>query len=178
MGVKYRGLFFLISLGAVSAAGWSCQTTPESMDGGLQPPDAGDAGQLSDAGSPDAGDAGALRDAGTPDAGPCCSYWDGGTCSNKLNCPCFSSDDCPPTHRCESEDSTGLHVYCKPGVRGPGLVGATCQGELDCRSALCTELSSTVKYCSALCGTKSDCPAVLPKCIYIAFDVNRSICSP
>ncbi|MHB8877501.1 MAG: hypothetical protein ACYC8T_27740, partial [Myxococcaceae bacterium] len=121
-------------------------------------------------------DAGSL-DAGF-DAGAGSRYWDGGTCAVKTDCPCFSSDDCPPTHWCHSEDTSGLHVYCVAGTRGSGVAGAACTGEADCASALCTDSSISGQRCSALCDSPSECPAVLPKCLYVGFGVDRSICAP
>ena len=129
-----------------------------------------------DSGTPDAG---RPTDAGTPvDAGNPSRFWDGGACSVKTDCPCFSSDDCAPTFWCHSEDSSGTKVYCIPGPRGPGAAGATCAGETDCASALCIDSSTAGMRCSALCATAADCPSSLPKCTYVGFGVDRSLCSP
>jgi hypothetical protein len=140
-----------------------------------------DAGQPLDAGAADAGtstDAGLTSDAGTSaDAGPAGRYWDGGTCAVKTDCPCFSSDDCGPGFTCHSEDSTGTHVYCEPGSRGTGAAGAPCSTEADCQSALCVDGTSGTR-CSVLCSTPNDCPASLPRCTYVGFGVERSLCSP
>jgi hypothetical protein len=112
-----------------------------------------------------------------PDGGSRHSFWDGGSCATKTDCPCFSSDDCGPGFTCQSEDSSGLNVWCKPGTRGDGGVGAACAVEGDCESALCTD-SNAGMYCSALCSGDGDCPSVLPRCVYIGFGIERSICSP
>lgn len=146
-------------------------------------PDGGGAGGggTNDAGSTDAGagDAGLPVDAGTyADGGSPNRYWDGGTCTLATDCPCFSSDDCGPGFYCHSEDSTGLKVFCVPGARGTGLAGDPCAGEADCLSALCTDSSSTGKRCSALCDLPAECPPTLPRCVYIGFGVDRSICAP
>ena len=127
------------------------------------------------------GGGGGTVDAGPttyPDGGSRFTYWDGGTCAVKTDCPCFSSDDCGPGFTCHSEDSTGVNVFCIPGARGAGLVGAGCIGEADCASALCTDSASAGMKCSALCGGAVDCAPSLPRCIDIGFGVNRSICSP
>lgn len=123
-------------------------------------------------------DAGVVFDAGpTPvDAGS--EYWDGGACADKRECPCFSSDDCAPTHVCHSEDDSGLAVFCIPGARGPGSAGATCRGQGDCASALCVDGANSAQVCSVLCASPADCPAVLPRCLFIGFGVDRSICAP
>lgn len=113
------------------------------------------------------------------DGGSMHRYWDGGSCAVKTDCPCFSSDDCGPGFTCRSEDSSGNNVWCVPGARGDGGVGATCTGEADCLSALCVSGSgSTSSVCSALCDSVADCPAVAPRCTYIGFGVDRSICRP
>ena len=135
-------------------------------------PDAGmDAG--TDAGFDAGTDAGSTTDAGNPSR-----YWDGGTCTVKTDCPCFSNDDCAPDFHCVSEDATGLHVYCLPGARGTGAPGTACTVEGDCASALCVEPSSGPHLCSRLCDVPADCPSSLPRCIYIGFGVDRSVCSP
>lgn len=171
----------------------ACTPALPGPDGG-QAPDAGgaDAG-AADAGATDAGatdggpsDAGATdggagdggtADGGRPDAGGS-RYWDGGSCAVKTDCPCFSNDDCAPTHWCHSEDSTGLNVWCIPGARGTGAAGAQCTGETDCASALCIDSTSAGTRCSALCDGPADCPSTLPTCLYVGFGVDRSICSP
>lgn len=113
-----------------------------------------------------------------PDGGSWYRYWDGGSCATKTDCPCFSSDDCGPGFTCVSEDSSGTNVWCKPGVRGAGGPGVTCTGEAQCFSALCVSGASTAQYCSGLCDTAADCPANLPRCQYVGFGVERSICAP
>ncbi len=142
-------------------------------------PDAG----VADSGVADSGvpDAGAVVDAGLtryPDGGSLFRYWDGGTCAVKTECPCFSSDDCGPGFTCHSEDSSGTKVFCIPGARGAGLVGAACTGERDCLSALCVDSTSSGQKCSALCEVVGECAVPLPRCTYIGFGVDRSICSP
>ncbi|MER2559700.1 MAG: hypothetical protein ABTQ32_03215 [Myxococcaceae bacterium] len=134
-----------------------------------------------DAGVPDAGarDAGQPVDAGTPtDAGNPSRFWDGGSCAVKTDCPCFSSDDCAPTFRCFSEDTSGTNIWCLPGPRGAGVAGDVCTSETDCASALCIEPRVGAKRCSQLCDAPADCPSTLPRCLAIGFGVNRSICSP
>ncbi len=148
----------------------------------VDPVDAGttvaDAGGGSDAGAPDAG----VPDAGGPtkypDGGSLFRYWDGGTCTVKTDCPCFSSDDCGPGFTCHSEDTSGTNVFCVPGTRGAGLVGAPCAGEADCLSALCIDSATTGQNCSALCDSVADCVSALPRCLYIPFGPAQSICSP
>ncbi|MFT3712582.1 MAG: hypothetical protein QM817_33455 [Archangium sp.] len=131
-----------------------------------------DAGNTVDAGRLDAG-------ATTyPDGGSISRYWDGGSCAVKTDCPCFSSDDCGPGFFCHSEDTTGTKVWCVPGARGPGAVGAPCSSEADCFSSLCIEASDGGNGCSALCETAAECAPSLPQCRYIGFGVDRSICSP
>lgn len=122
-------------------------------------------------------DAGTLSDAGA-DAGTCCRFWDGGTCTIKTQCPCFSSDDCPPTHRCQSEDDTDTNVFCVPGARGTQGLGKPCASEADCQSALCVDTVTAGLTCSALCYATKECPAVLPRCIYVGFGVDRALCMP
>jgi hypothetical protein len=146
---------------------------PVVADAGAADAGALDAGQL-DAGTvaPDAG-----RVALLPDGGSTSRYWDGGACAVKTDCPCFSSDDCGPGFTCHSEDATGVNVFCVAGPRGDAGVGAPCTVEADCQSALCTD-SSAGQRCSALCTTASDCPSSLPKCTYVGFGVERSVCGP
>lgn len=113
-----------------------------------------------------------------PDGGSRSRFWDGGTCAVKTDCPCFSSDDCGPGFTCHSEDNTGVHVYCVPGARGAGVAGAPCTGEGDCESALCVDSASSGQKCSALCDVAGECPVILPKCTYVGFGIERSLCSP
>ncbi len=96
----------------------------------------------------------------------------------KTDCPCFSNDDCGPGFRCVSEDNTGTQVWCVPGARGTGAPGDVCTVEGDCASALCVEPNMGPSRCSRLCETANDCPPTLPRCLYIGFGVDRSICSP
>lgn len=112
-----------------------------------------------------------------PDAGTTTRYWDGGTCTGQ-SCPCFSSDDCGLTQYCHSLDTSGANVFCTAGYRGAGLVGAPCSGESDCFSALCVEASDGGKSCSALCDSATECVPALPKCLYVGFGIDRSLCSP
>jgi hypothetical protein len=95
----------------------------------------------------------------------------------KTDCPCFSSDDCGPGFSCQSEDATGLNVFCKPGPRGDGGVGAPCAGEADCDSALCVSATGGDR-CSALCSGPQDCPPSLPTCLFVGFGIDRFLCSP
>ena len=146
-------------------------------------PDGGGAGGGTGGGAGGAPDAG--NDAGI-DAGPSTysdggsryRYWDGGSCAVATDCPCFSSDDCGPGFSCHSQDSSGANVFCVPGARGAGEAGDSCTGEADCASALCTDSASSGMKCSALCDLAAECPPSLPRCIYIGFGVDRSICSP
>lgn len=156
-------------------------------DAGSETPDAGDAAHDAGAETPDAGDAAPDAGAETPDAGSggwpdggaLSPYWDGGTCAVKEDCPCFSSDDCGPGFTCHSEDDTGYEVWCVPGQRGTGLAGDPCTGEADCLSALCTDsVDVGVMRCSSLCGDDADCPPSQPRCTYIGFGIDRSICAP
>src|SRR5262245_14574590 len=59
----------------------------------------------------------------------------GPDCSQPGACPCFTSYDCPAGTYCHAESE--MQVYCTPGARGTGGLGATCTGERDCKSALC-----------------------------------------
>lgn len=170
--LRSSALLSLLVLAACSS------TVGPATDAGT---DAGriDAGQ-NDSGEIDSGTLDAGRDAGpvTVDAG-CCDFWDGGSCAVKTDCPCFSSDDCPPTHWCHSEDDTGANVFCIPGARGTGLVGDGCTGETDCRSALCISSSTAGMRCSALCVEDAGtCHPSLPRCLYVGFGVDRFLCSP
>jgi hypothetical protein len=113
-----------------------------------------------------------------PDGGSWYRYWDGGSCATKTDCPCFSSDDCGPGFTCVSEDTSGTNVWCKPGARGVGSAGVTCTGEAQCFSALCVSGASSAQYCSGLCDTAADCPSSVPRCQYVGFGVDRSICVP
>ena len=134
-----------------------------------------DAGVVVDAGA----DAGVVMDAGArPDAGNSSCYWDGGSCAQASDCPCFSSDDCAPTFYCHSRDATGLNVYCEPGARGAGALGVPCANEADCASALCVHASDGGSFCSALCDVAAQCVPALPKCTYVGFGTERSLCSP
>lgn len=100
-------------------------------------------------------------------------------CSGADACAsCFSNDDCPPAETCHSFDSTGERIYCVPGARGTSPAGAPCTSEADCASALCIESDKAGHLCSALCVDAGSCPPALPRCIYIGFGVDRSICSP
>jgi hypothetical protein len=147
--------------------------------GGSGGPVGGGMGGGTDAGSDSGTDAGTSNDAGTyPDGGSPYRYWDGGACTTATDCPCFSSDDCGPGFYCHSQDSSGANVFCVPGARGTGGPGDSCSGEADCASALCTDSASSGMKCSALCDIAAECPASLPRCIYIGFGVDRSICSP
>ncbi|MCX5746597.1 MAG: hypothetical protein NT062_29320, partial [Proteobacteria bacterium] len=87
-------------------------------------------------------------------------------CPNVGDCPCFSNDDCPPTHACVSQDPSGTMVSCVLGPRGTGIAGDVCTGEADCASALCVDDASGGRRCSALCGAGlPTCPATLPTCL-------------
>lgn len=142
----------------------------------------GGGGAVLDAGTGGGGGGGGMTmDAGLSryaDGGSTSRYWDGGTCATKSDCPCFSSDDCGPGFRCVSEDSSGLNVFCVPGARGAGFVGAPCTGESDCFSALCVSGSDGGQACSALCDVVAECAPTVPKCTYVGFGIDRSICSP
>ena len=169
-------------IGADAGTGEDAGTTDAGKkDAGSTDAGSTDAGSP-DAGSPDAGAADAGLDAGTTDAGRTDAgssrFWDGGSCAVKTDCPCFSSDDCAPTFWCHSEDSTGTKIFCIPGSRGPGAAGAACVGETDCASALCIDSSTAGQRCSAVCDKPADCPSSLPKCTYVGFGVDRSLCSP
>lgn len=152
------------------------------IDAGLADAGSSDAG-LPDAGLPDAGPTDAGRadagsgDAGLGDAGNPSRYWDGGACVPKEDCPCFSSDDCAPTFRCQSEDMSGTRVFCVPGARGPGATGQPCVDEASCQSALCVSGRDGGSLCSALCETVADCAASVPRCVFVAF-ADRRMCLP
>jgi hypothetical protein len=161
----------IVSLGLIGAL-LACGPSGSALDAGTMDAGATDAGHPSDAGSADAG---ATR---YPDGGSVSRYWDGGACAVKTDCPCFSSDDCGPGFFCHSEDMTGANVWCVPGPRGPGAVGAPCSTEADCFSSLCIEASDGGHGCSALCDTAAECAASVPQCRFIGFGVDRSICSP
>lgn len=144
----------------------ACGSSPSVTDAGL------DAGTLPFDAGLDAGASGRY-----PDGGTMYRNWDGGTCAVKADCPCFSSDDCGPGFVCRSEDSTGLAVYCVPGERGDGGVGAPCQTEADCVSALCIDRSAG-SFCSAICSSAADCVPSLPRCLPLAFGPPQPICAP
>lgn len=152
----------------------SCGAVTAPVDAG---PDAGPPG-AADAGADGGLDAGPRRGV-YPDGGSMYRFWDGGACAVKTECPCFSSDDCGPGFTCRSEDSSGTQVWCVPGARGDGGVGAACSLEGDCLSALCvTGGSASQSVCSALCDTAADCAPAVPRCTYIGFGVDRAICQP
>lgn len=152
-----RAVLLLVAISA-------CSPVSSAVDAGV------------DSGTPDAGQS---TDAGTPvDAGNPSRFWDGGSCAVKTDCPCLSSDDCAPTFRCFSEDTTGLNVWCLPGPRGAGVAGDPCTSQTDCASALCVEPRVGPNRCSQLCDVPADCPSTLPRCIALGFGVDRSICSP
>ena len=175
------------SCGAAGAACQSCsvqhancvaQTCVVSPDGGGT---GGSGGGATGGGGGATGGGGGATDAGATtyaDGGTRSRFWDGGACAVETDCPCFSSDDCGPGFYCHSKDSTGANVFCVAGARGTGLAGDTCAGEADCLSALCTDSTSTGMRCSALCDVPAECPATLPRCTYIGFGVDRSICAP
>ncbi len=134
-------------------------------------PDAGGGGGGGDAGAQDAG-------GGSVDAGNPSRFWDGGSCMPKDDCPCFSSDDCAPTFTCRSEDMSGTRVFCEPGARGVGAVGAPCVDEASCQSALCVSgRGDAGSRCSALCETAADCAPSVPRCVFLAF-ADRRMCLP
>lgn len=118
-----------------------------------------------------------------PDGGP----KDGGAtavdapaaiCTAPGECPCFSNYDCPESHACTSLDDTGENVWCLEGPRGIGVAGVPCEVETDCASALCVEDASGAFRCSDLCEEPEDCPDELPRCLFIGFGVDESICAP
>jgi hypothetical protein len=97
-------------------------------------------------------------------------------CPTATSCPCFTNYDCPDSYACVSQDDTGTNIYCVPGQRGTGAVGAPCTGEADCASALCVDGSSGMS-CSDLCDSEMDCVTSLPMCIAIVGE-GISICAP
>jgi hypothetical protein len=98
---------------------------------------------------------------------------DGGrSCLTPTACPCFANDECPATHRCQSN---GLdEAFCLVGARGTGLAGTGCTTELDCASALCVEGRDGGFRCSRLCAQPSDCPPELPRCLTV---FGQSFCA-
>lgn len=88
-------------------------------------------------------------------------------CQTPADCPCFSNDDCPADDYCHGD---GTNVYCTPGARGTGAPGATCTSELDCASGLCVDDADGGLRCSAVCDDPSDCPASLPRCVFLGGD--------
>jgi len=113
----------------------------------------------------------AAEDAGTDAASACAGPGD---------CPCFSNYDCPATHTCTSLDDTGENVWCLIGARGAGVLGDICIGEADCETALCVEDNSPQETfrCSDRCDDGDDCPAELPRCLFIGFGIDEMICAP
>jgi hypothetical protein len=98
-------------------------------------------------------------------------------CPTATSCPCFSNYDCPTGYACVSQDNTGTNVYCVPGQRGTGALGAPCTGEGDCASALCVDDVDNGMSCSDVCDTDPTCTAKLPDCTFIT-TVGVSICTP
>ena len=121
------------------------------------------------------GDAGAA-DAAALDAAPMPP--DGATACAPGECPCFTNYDCPDGYACTSQDESGEEVWCSPGERGTGLAGEPCEGEGDCRSALCIDDDEGQLLCSDVCEDESTCPDSLPTCLYIGFGIDESICAP
>jgi len=132
----------------------------------------------SDAGVPKTQDAGAeTADASAPSPDAAIDAGEERACAAPEDCPCFSNYDCPSTHTCTSFDDTGENIFCVEGERGEGVAGEVCTGEASCESALCIEDDSG-SFCSDVCEDASTCPAVLPRCVFIGFGVDVSICAP
>ncbi len=108
---------------------------------------------------------------GSPDA-------DVRVCAAAGDCACFSNADCPADTRCHALDNSGVEVWCLPGARGAGALGDTCTIDDDCGSALCVEDANADLRCSILCTDETDCGGSLPRCLYIGFGVDESICAP
>lgn len=172
------------AISACGRLGEACQDCGQrhstcQNQGCVYSPDGGGPGGGTGGGGGAGGGGGTTPDAGTyADGGTLSRFWDGGACTLATDCPCFSSDDCAPSFYCHSRDTSGLNVFCIPGARGDGGVGDVCAGEADCRSALCTDSTSAGKRCSALCDVAAECAPTLPRCTYIGFGVDRSICAP
>ena len=128
-----------------------------------------------DGGDGSSGDAGAA-DAAALDASPIPP--DGAAACAPGACPCFTNYDCPDGYACTSQDESGEEVWCTPGERGTGLAGEPCEGEGDCRSALCIDDHEGKLLCSDLCEDETTCPDSLPTCLYIGFGIDESICAP
>lgn len=80
---------------------------------------------------------------------------------------CFTNYDCPMNETCLQNAQTEV-VQCVIGARGTGLAGAGCQGERDCKSALCTDgPAGTGRLCSDVCAGPQDCPENLPQCLNV-----------
>ena len=96
-------------------------------------------------------------------------------CAVAGDCACFSSHDCPDGPRCENRDHSGTQVWCLPGPRGAGDV---CVDGNDCRSSLCVDDEIDALRCSESCNGNSTCVATLPRCQFIGFGIDESICAP
>lgn len=99
-------------------------------------------------------------------------------CAVAGDCACFSNADCPAETRCHALDDSGTEVWCLPGARGAGALGEACTIDDDCASALCVEDANAELRCSILCTDETDCGGTLPRCLYIGFGVDESICAP
>lgn len=176
--VRFKNRWVLAAVSLMGLA--ACGSGTGTKDSGIAATGGGTAA-TGGGGGTTGGGGGATIDAGpstSADGGSRFRFWDGGACTVETDCPCFSSDDCGPGFYCHSKDPTGVNVFCIPGARGSGLAGGACAGEADCASALCTDSSSAGKQCSALCDVPAECPVTLPRCTYIGFGVDRSICAP
>ena len=83
-------------------------------------------------------------------------------CADPADCPCFSNDDCPPTHACSTAQGDPV---CLEGPRGTAAAGEPCTGEADCASALCIDGPDDALLCSETCSTSDTCPTPLPRCV-------------
>jgi hypothetical protein len=129
-----------------------------------------------DGGDPDASPAGGGDGSSAADARATADA--SGLCSVPVDCPCFTNYDCPDSHACVSQDESGENVFCVAGPRGTGEAGEPCEGEKDCKSALCVEDDQGDLLCSDVCEEDRECPDNLPDCLYLGFGLDLSICAP
>ena len=66
---------------------------------------------------------------------------------------CDSHDRCPPNFLCYSKASTDA----SPNVCIPGLLGFTCESDIDCMIGTCEPKSTGYKVCTTRCDTTADC---------------------
>ena len=102
------------------------------------------------------------------------------SCDEAALDPCFGNQDCEAGTRCENLGLEAAPVACcisgTRGDREPGEICDEAEGQLQCESAVCvapTEGEDSPR-CSAPCLEESDCPAELPRCVFLPFDETQT----